>query len=313
MIVDFGQEGKKPSHLVGTGISVEDEMVRNCEAKVDGDTDDDGRKQEPIDMTVVVREAEQAAVEIKRTEGLLAAAKQEVLACQQKGNTTAATASVERLRRLLAAQRARAATTAAGSEEWLATASSARLSGAVETNLRDAIAQISEDISDASDSPKVDTGDRRVVGVSCGLDYRTPEAIHPITGRAVREAQRTACLLAISTAVEKGLPVVLECHDAPPSALNKRPTGMTPADTSLDVEPEPELVSSHSSSGVVSIESASTDLVKLLVKAAPPSTTLILRCGSLTTAPKPGLPKLMQVWPKLFIGAHNLTVLRGAW
>ena len=287
-------------------------MVENCDAKVDGDTDDDDRKEEQIDMTVVVREAEQAAVEIKRTEGLLAAAKQEVLACQQKGNATAATASVERLRRLLAAQRARAATTAAGSEEWLATASSARLSGAVEANLRDAIAQISDSISDASDSPEVDHEDRRVVGVSCGLDYRTPEAIHPITGRAVREAQRAACVLAISAAVEKGLPVVLECHDAPPSGLNNRAPGTTAADTSLGVEPEPEPESevlSHSKP----IESASADLVKLLIKAAPPSTTLILRCGSLTTAPKPGLPKLMKVWPKLFIGAHNLTALRSAW
>ena len=270
------------------------ENVPDVGANADADADsDDGPKEEPIDMTVVVREAEQARVEIKRTEVLLAVAKQEVLAAQEKGNIAAASASVERLNRLLATQRARAATTAAGSEDWLATASSARLSSVVQTKLHEAIAQMSS----SPDRAALHDVDRRVVGVSCGLDYRTPEAVHPRTGRAVREAQRAACLLAITAAVDAGLPLFLECHDAPPSGLTARPAGAhtmgLPASVEAEPTPEPE---------PEPIESASSDLVKILVKAAPPSTTLILRSGSLTTAPKPGLPKLMQVWPKLFVG-----------
>lgn len=271
-------------------------------ANTDTDADsDDGRKEEPIDMTVVVREAEQARLEIKRTEALLAAAKQEVLATQQKGNMALASAAVERLNRLLATQRARAATTAAGSEDWLATASSARLSSVVETKLHEAIAQIPR----SPDETALDDVDRRVVGVSCGLDYRTPEAVHPRTGRAVREAQRAACLLAITTAVDAGLPLVLECHDAPPTELTARPAGArsTELPASVEAEPPPEPEAKLESEP---IESASSDLVKMLVKAAPPRTTLILRSGSLTIAPKPGLPKLMQVWPKLFIGVTSL-------
>lgn len=259
-------------------------------------------KEEPIDMTVVVREAEQAEVEIKRTETLLAAAKQDVIAAQQKGNRAAATAAVERLSRLLATQRARAASTAAGSEEWLATASSARLSNAVSAKLNEAIAQI-PGITVASCASVFHQEDKRIVGVSCGLDYRTPEAVHPSAGPAVREAQRAACLLAINAAVDAELPLVLECHDAPSPELNMRPVDVKSSvmNSDPDLEPEPE---SESQPTTKLIESASKDLVKLLAQAAPPSTTLILRCGSLTTASKPGLPKLMQVWPKLFVGAH---------
>lgn len=274
------------------------------EADVDTDADADAGsdidqcpKEEPIDMTVVVREAEQAEVEIKRTETLLAASKQEVLAAQQKGNIAAASAAVERLNRLLATQRARAAIAAAGSEDWLATASTARLSSTVEKKLRETIAQIPR----GQDGMALDDVDRRVVGVSCGLDYRTPEAVHPRTGRAVREAQRAACLLAINAAVDVGLPVVLECHDAPRLESTVRPAAAhaTEMTTSAEPEPQPEPEAEPASEP---IESASSDLVKILVKAAPPSTTLILRSGSLTIASKPGLPKLLQVWPKLFIG-----------
>lgn len=273
-----------------------DEEAGDCADANANAESEDAPKEEPIDITVVVREAEQAGVEINRTEALLAAAKQEVVNCQQKGNVAAATAAVERLGRLLVTQRARAASTAAGSEEWLATASSARLSRAVEIKLHEAIAQI----PGTSDGLPVRGANKRVVGVSCGLDYRTPEAVHPITGHAVRAAQQAACVLAVSAAVAAELPVVLECHDAPllpePAA---RPAAAQSAEAAACVEPEPQAESKL-------IESASSDLVKILVKAAPPSTTLILRSGSLTVAPKPGLAKLMQVWPNLYVGASCL-------
>ena len=265
---------------VETGDEADDGADANAESE-------EPAKEEPIDITVVVRQAEQAGVEINRTEALLAVAKQEVVNCQEKGNVMAATAAVERLVRLLATQRARAARTAPGSAELLATASSARLSRAVEMKLHEAIAQI----------PGTSDGvDKRVVGVSCGLDYRTPEAVHPITGHAVREAQQAACVLAVSAAVAAGLPVVLECHDAPLPGPTATPAAAQSAESTACTEPEPQAESKP-------IASASSDLVKILVKAAPPTTTLILRSGSLTVAPKPGLARLMQVWPDLYVGA----------
>jgi hypothetical protein len=251
-------------------------------------------------MTVVVREAEQAAVEIKRAEVALITAKQEVLACQKKGKA-AANAAVERLRRLLASQRARAASTAAGSEEWLVTASSARLSSTVETKLSEAIVSAKSPFKiAAADTPTAGSGDsagaeaqqeeegqhqqERVVGVSCGLDYRTLEATHPRAGPAVRAAQREACLLAINAAVKAGLPLVLECHDAPPweppaekATKPKEEGATTEPEPESEPEPEPEPQPQPEP-----IESAASDMVKMLVKAAPPSTTMVLRCGAPT-------------------------------
>jgi hypothetical protein len=144
-----------------------------------------------------------------------------------------------------------------------------------------------------------------VVGVSCGLDYRTAEATHPRTGKAVREAQRAACLLAVKAAVAAGLNLVVECHDAPMPAESPSASAAAESvassgpDSETDPEPEPksELVLAPDA-----IESAAKDLLVMLIKTVPPSMTILLRCGSLTTAPKPGLAKLLQVWPKLYVG-----------
>jgi len=122
-----------------------------------------------------------------------------------------------------------------------------------------------------------------VVGISCGLNYDCAEARHPVLGEAVRGAQKAACKHAIEAAVKEGLPIVLECQD----------TAATKIDT-LDTDPFP-----------TAIPLASSDLVRIMVEAAPPETTLLLRNGSLTVAPKPGIQQLLCTWPKLYLGVTS--------
>ena len=153
-----------------------------------------------------------------------------------------------------------------------------------------------------------------VVGVSCGLDYRVPDALHPDTvrvptyaarvasqgspgasvgaaqGAAVRAGQREACMLAVEAAVAASAPLLIECHAAPPAKAKPEKAAKEAKDDKgggkeEEEEEEPPM------------DDACADMLRILVKAAPPSATLVLRCGSLTTSPK--LPKLLQVWPKV--------------
>ena len=115
-----------------------------------------------------------------------------------------------------------------------------------------------------------------VVGISCGLNYETPAAKHKLFGSVVRQAQRDACTIAVQMAVKCNTPIVLQCQDA------KTESGSTGIESSSS--------------------SASKDLVRILAVNAPEETKMLLRNGSLTVAPEPGLNRLLQTWRNLHLG-----------
>ena len=99
-------------------------------------------------------------------------------------------------------------------------------------------------------------------------------------------------MLAVEAAVAASAPLLIECHAAPPAKAKPEKAAKDVKEAKDDKgggkeeeEEEPPM------------DDACADMLRILVKAAPPSATLVLRCGSLTTSPK--LPKLLQVWPKV--------------
>ena len=96
-------------------------------------------------------------------------------------------------------------------------------------------------------------------------------------------------MLAVEAAVAASAPLLIECHAAPPAKAKPEKAAKEAKDDKgggkEEEEEEPPM------------DDACADMLRILVKAAPPSATLVLRCGSLTTSPK--LPKLLQVWPKV--------------
>ena len=111
-------------------------------------------------------------------------------------------------------------------------------------------------------------------------------------GAAVRAGQREACLLAVEAAVAASAPLLLECHAAPPAKAKPDKETKEVKDGKDDKDGGTE-----ESEEKPPMDDACADMLRILVKAAPPAATLVLRCGSLTTSPK--LPKLLQVWPKV--------------
>jgi Tat protein secretion system quality control protein TatD with DNase activity/rubrerythrin len=115
----------------------------------------------------------------------------------------------------------------------------------------------------------------RMVGIGCGLNYDTAAALDPRFGSVVREAQKEACRASVQAAVEAKLPLVLECCNATTD----------PAEASLAL--------------------ATSDLVHILAESAPLAMKILLRSGSLTVAEQPGLAKLMETWPNLYVGLSS--------
>jgi Tat protein secretion system quality control protein TatD with DNase activity len=228
----------------------------------------EGGESAPIDMTMLLRSTQ----EMTRTQAEFKLANQHLTASNKKSRNDAFM-EVKRLRNLLTSLAAQAG----DSEQLIDAATSAGLSPLVGKKLTDSILNFSGN------------GGKLVVGVSCGLDYGTTEALHQRIGPAVRAAQRNACEFAVKAAVDSRLPIVLECHDAPPSAYSK-----PESDASTNETDEEESLK---------VESAVSDLVRILAKAAPETTTILLRTGSLTIAPE--LNELLKVWPNVFVGLSS--------
>ena len=224
----------------------------------------------PIDVAAMI----QSLSDMEQAEAELKLARQQLIASKKKARAHAE-AKVMRLQELLASRQENTALL-----ESNKTLESMELSPVVGEMLDEAVSSIMTGAALKHDQ------NRLVVGISCGLDYRTPETLHPTAGTAVRKSQRKACEHAVKVAVKANLPIVLECHNSPP----QKPFDGVEEQISANLNAKPMR------------STAVSDLIKILVESAPSDTTILLRCGSLTTSEEPGLLKILEVWPKLFVG-----------
>jgi hypothetical protein len=116
-----------------------------------------------------------------------------------------------------------------------------------------------------------------IVGLGCGLNYGVVASGED--GELTRAVQRAVCAVVMATAVQRGLAVCIECHNAPPPTDEGKGEGAQRGCNAV------------------------ADIIRLMATTLLPDTAILIRCGDLTSCEK--LPKLLRVFSNLRVGMSS--------